>query len=239
MSWNSLRVYSVHALLNMNELLEGIMTLSFALKGSKLFFLSASVGEYFTAWSLEASLGSRCFADHVCSWTVRQPFLRTARFRGVVFSKHLSSRRQLWNCCWSYLFTGLDYVCFQLIESDSRNLALFIAVSVWIYSLQNNKLLHSSWDFFMAETPEFSGPAHSYFQTRSWLSPLSVQLMYQEPAWIPIIPVNVSKRNVSSQETDGWFAYVLGRASQTSMMALLLFSGALFSCALWRLKWPC
>lgn len=84
----------------------------------------------------------------------------------------------------------------------------------------------------MAETPEFSGPAHSYLQNRSCLSHLSVQLMYQEPAWIPIIPVNVSKWNVSAQETDGWFAYVLGRASQTSMMALLLFSGALFSCAL-------
>lgn len=64
----------------------------------------------------------------------------------------------------------------------------------------------------MAETLEFRGPAHSSLQNRSYLSLLSVQLTYQEPAWISVITVDVTKRNVSVQETDGWFAYVLGQS---------------------------
>lgn len=64
----------------------------------------------------------------------------------------------------------------------------------------------------MAEALEFRGPAHSSLQNRSYLSPLSVQLTYQEPAWISVITVDVTKRNVSVQETDGWFAYVLGQS---------------------------
>lgn len=84
----------------------------------------------------------------------------------------------------------------------------------------------------MVETLEFSGPAHSSLQNRSYLSPLSVQLMYQEPAWISVITVDVSKRNVSAQETDGWFAYVLGQSKSDQQDDIAaVFWGIVYMCS--------
>lgn len=175
---NSLRVYSVHALMDMND---GITALCFALKSSKLFSLQASVGEYSTAWSLEASLGSCCSADHVCSWTVRQPFSRTERFRGV----ELASIR---------LPEGSSGIAVD--ANPSLGLTLFdfsglrVIVKIWLYLLQflfdstpYKTINHcTAPETFLWQKPWSSVGLPTRLLYRSYLSPLSVQLMYQEPA---------------------------------------------------------
>jgi hypothetical protein len=60
----------------------------------------------------------------------------------------------------------------------------------------------------------------------SYLSPLFVQLLCWASVLGSIITVNFNELNVSTQETDGYFAYVLGQRKSNQQNEIV----AIFSC---------